>query len=619
MSRRRSNSAVRRGQLEGDGQREPWQTRARESAERTGLEAAALLGLGVVTATTLVPEVGALAMLAGAGAVVKAGSPRTRPQHRQKWLGVAGASAAAGLPRALIELGPSVASNPRLGAAIGAAVAAPTVALARWLIWPPSEEIVVERQIRSVWASMVARIGTPDARLERVVIRRPWLWLHARWPQFSALGGVAHLASEWMHTGAKEVHIVQQEHDPTAVHIGLRLGDEAPVAAGQWPGMLHSPLELSECQVGVGVKGAAVTVPLLGERIVMLGVPGRGKTTTLRTMIAHAMLSASTEVWGSNIGGDLARLSAGWARCADTLEETAALLEEVEAEVRRRVAWISAHRLERIEPTERVPAIVVVLDEIAQLVRTDRDAQRRLGTISALCRKAAVSMVMTSQRPTTDWLPSDATQIASVLVTFAMRRRDMTAAWGHACDWTADAELGVGEAWVGLQGHDPVRASMHQLSEADQDWCAARSAALRTTGPSTSWSEAPTSATSAPNIGATSAPTSAARSAPTSALLDHPGWANVPGAKRNGKGVWASLAEQGDATVADLAGAFDVSKDAMANTLKALAGVGLARRDESSVPHKWRAETADAARILDGLGAGAVPMMDAAEAFEAVA
>ena len=193
--------------------------------------------------------------------------------------------------------------------------------------------------------------------------------------------------------------------------------------------------------VGVDGNGSPVALPLrnLGN-VLVGGLPGGGKSELLASMMAGLLRqdASGRTVQVAAVDtklvsfGLLPNLAALYAPPALTLEDAHGLVSSLAGEVQRRFELLHAARvrsLEELEHTtgERLPYLVAFVDELADL-STDPDKARRdrfLALAQEIGRKgraAGVALVMATQRPSADVIPSSLRNLAGAAVAFRVSR-----------------------------------------------------------------------------------------------------------------------------------------------------------------------------------------------------
>lgn len=210
----------------------------------------------------------------------------------------------------------------------------------------------------------------------------------------------------------------------------------APVYDAQIPQRLALP-------VGVDGNGRQVALPLrnLGN-VLVAGLPGSGKSELLASMLAGLLRQDPT---GERVQvamvdtklvsfGNLPPMPALYAPPALEIDHASALTAQLLGEVRdrfQRLHEAHARTLEEYEQRtgDRLPYLVGVYDELADLT-TDSDRGRRDAFTAAAQeigrkgRAAGVSLVMATQRPSADVIPSSLRNLAGAAIAFRMSKAD---------------------------------------------------------------------------------------------------------------------------------------------------------------------------------------------------
>ena len=195
--------------------------------------------------------------------------------------------------------------------------------------------------------------------------------------------------------------------------------------------------------VGVSGDGQQIALPLrnLGN-VLVAGLPGGGKSELLASMIAGLLRQDAT---GQRVQiaaidtklvsfGNLPALAALYAPPALEMDDASALTEALLAEVRRRFQQLHAAGARSVEEYqtrtgETLPYVVAVIDELADLT-ADSDRRRGAAWLAAATeigrkgRAAGVSLVMATQRPSADVIPSSLRNLAGAGVAFRLARAD---------------------------------------------------------------------------------------------------------------------------------------------------------------------------------------------------
>ena len=221
----------------------------------------------------------------------------------------------------------------------------------------------------------------------------------------------------------------------------------APVPAETFPQTIDvygAPLP-AELALPVGVDGAGRSVALpmrnLGN-VLVAGLPGAGKSELLASMIAGVLRQspdgrrAQVAVIDTKLVsfGNLPNMAGLWQPTALDIGDAQALIWQVLGEVRRRYELLHNARvrsLEELQATtgETLPYLTVVVDEVADLT-CDVDKKRQadfLASATEIGRKGracGVSLVMATQRPSADTIPSTLRNLAGAAVAFRLAKAD---------------------------------------------------------------------------------------------------------------------------------------------------------------------------------------------------
>ena len=195
--------------------------------------------------------------------------------------------------------------------------------------------------------------------------------------------------------------------------------------------------------VGVDGAGRSVALPLrnLGNCLIA-GLPGSGKSELLASMIAGVLRQspdgrrAQVAVIDTKLVsfGNLPNMAGLWQPPALDIGDAQALIWQVLGEVRRRYELLHNARVRSLEELasttgETLPYLTVVVDEVADLT-CDVDRKRQadfLASATEIGRKGracGVSLVMATQRPSADTIPSTLRNLAGAAVAFRLAKAD---------------------------------------------------------------------------------------------------------------------------------------------------------------------------------------------------
>jgi hypothetical protein len=195
-------------------------------------------------------------------------------------------------------------------------------------------------------------------------------------------------------------------------------------------------------RLGRDDDGAEVRLTLHGSSLLVGGNPGSGKSTAVRTLLAGLAQQRHTAL----VGIDPKRVElAPWRDrfthlvVGNEAEPTIALLRALVDEVQRRAELLSERGLLFAVPDADMPAVVLVVDEWAELAadgtsKQRSEAQDLLRRFVSLGRAVGCSAVLATQRPTSDTV--DTGTRALLAHRLALRCGDR---------WQSEAILGQGQ------------------------------------------------------------------------------------------------------------------------------------------------------------------------------
>ncbi|WP_232539180.1 FtsK/SpoIIIE domain-containing protein [Actinoplanes sp. SE50] len=240
---------------------------------------------------------------------------------------------------------------------------------------------------------------------------------------------------------------VRVEADPA--HAGrfvMRVLAEDPHAnAVPWRGpaarSVADPIPL-----GVFEDATDVAVPMLRRHVLVGGIAGAGKSGVLNVIIGNLVACPDVVLWGIDLKGGMELQP--WAPCLARLATTPAAAETMlrdavrVLDARARAMAESASRL--WIPTERKPALVIVVDEYAELAEQSPAAVEYADSIARRGRAVAETLLAATQRPTQQAMGKGAIRSQmDVRVCLRVRERRDT-----------DLILGQGMVTAGWHAHD---------------------------------------------------------------------------------------------------------------------------------------------------------------------
>jgi hypothetical protein len=200
------------------------------------------------------------------------------------------------------------------------------------------------------------------------------------------------------HRNAVRVH---PDPDDLAHRCELRVLDRDPHAdAIPWPGpsvtSITEPIDLGP------FEAEPCRVLVLRRHAIVGGATGSGKSGGLNELIANLAACRDVVIWAIDLKRGMEFQP--WAACLDRLattpDQAAALLADAVTILYARAQHLADHGRREWEPSQRMPALVIIVDEYAELAEQAPAALKHTDTIARLGRAPAVTLVLATQRPT---------------------------------------------------------------------------------------------------------------------------------------------------------------------------------------------------------------------------
>ena len=334
----------------------------------------------------------------------------------------------------------------------------------------------VQRTI-AAWPDISKAIGLPGSKIQSASVD-VWGWrarvklargqtiadLTARMPAIeSALG---------TYRGAVRVHPTR---DGKANRCELRVLDTDPHAeAIGWPGpsaqSITQPVDLGPFE-----DAEPCRVSFLRRHALFAGTTGSGKSGGLNVLMATLAACDDVVIWAIDLKNGMELQP--WAPCIDRLattpREAAALLADAAAILQARAAHLAATGRRVWEPSPGMPALVIIIDEYAELADEAPGAMGDTDSIARLGRAVAVTLVAATQRPTQKAMGQGAVRSQmDTRICFRVReRKDVDLILGQgmlAAGWHAHALNAPGKFLVSAPEHTtPKRARAYLVTDQD--------------------------------------------------------------------------------------------------------------------------------------------------------
>jgi len=350
-------------------------------------------------------------------------------------------AAMAGWLAASIAIGPFRPPMPQVLAA-GALV----LALPWWAHRRRRAKVRVERTL-SAWPEVAQAVGLAGSRVQSAAAD-VWGW-RAR---FALARGqtiadvIARLPAIESGLGTfRGAARIYPTPDGKANRFELRVLDKDPHAdAIAWPGpsvtSIAEPIDLGPFEDATAAK-----VLLLRRHSLFGGATGSGKSGGLNVVLGNLAACRDAVIWAIDLkrGMELQPWAPCIARLATTPAEARALLADAVAILEARAAYLAATGQRVWEPSEEMPALVIIVDEYAELAETSPQATSAADSIARRGRAVAVTLIAATQRPTQKAMGQGALRSQmDVRISFRVRERKDT-----------DLILGQGMLTAGWQAH----------------------------------------------------------------------------------------------------------------------------------------------------------------------
>ena len=177
-----------------------------------------------------------------------------------------------------------------------------------------------------------------------------------------------------------------------------------------------------------------------------------------------------------------------WQECIDRLaatsEQAAALLHDAVAILQARAEYLAEHGRRTWEPSSEMPALVIIIDEYAELAEQAPDAMNDTDSIARLGRALAVTLVAATQRPTQKAMGQGAVRSQmDMRICFRVREpRDVDLVLGQgmlSAGWNAHRLNAPGKFLISAPEHDiPRRARAYLVTDEAVAYTAVRHAQI---------------------------------------------------------------------------------------------------------------------------------------------
>ena len=369
-------------------------------------------------------------------------------------------AAAGGWLTAATALGPATPPMPALGIIVALICAIPW-----WASRRRRAKVRLERTLES-WPDIARAVGLAGSQVMSAMVDL-WGWRArfrlARGQTIRDVIAKIPAIESGLGTFRGAVR-VYPTRDNYANRCELRVLDADPHAdAIPWPG--PSVSSISEAiELGPFEDADPCRVSFLRRHVLFGGATGAGKSGGLNVLIGNLSACRDVVLWGIDLkkGMELGP----WLPCLDRLATTPdaaqLLLADAVAVLEARAAVLAEQGKRGWVPAPEMPALVIIIDEYAELVDDAPGAVRHADSIARRGRAVAVSLIAATQRPTQKAMGHGAVRSQmDVRICFRVRERkdvDLILSQGMlAAGWQAHTLDAPGKFLVSAAEHDTPR------------------------------------------------------------------------------------------------------------------------------------------------------------------
>jgi S-DNA-T family DNA segregation ATPase FtsK/SpoIIIE len=261
--------------------------------------------------------------------------------------------------------------------------------------------------------------------------------------------------------------------DDLANRCELRVLDMDPHAdAIPWPGRsvasITQPIDLGPFEDATPCK-----VLFLRRHAIFGGTTGSGKSGGLNVLMANLAACRDVVIWAIDLkkGMELQPWQACIDRLATSPEQAVALLRDAVAILQARAELLASTGRRVWDPSPGMPALMIVIDEYAELTDEAPDATKDTDSIARLGRAVAVTLIAATQRPTQKAMGQGAVRSQmDTRICFRIReRKDVDLVLGQgmlSAGWHAHSLNAPGKFLVSAPEHTtPRRARAYLVTD----------------------------------------------------------------------------------------------------------------------------------------------------------
>jgi S-DNA-T family DNA segregation ATPase FtsK/SpoIIIE len=335
-------------------------------------------------------------------------------------------------------------------------------------------KVRIERKLEA-WPDIARAVGLPGSQVMSAVVD-VWGWRSrlrlARGQTITDVIGRIPALESALGTFRGAVRIYPTPDD-LANRCELRVLDIDPHAGAiTWPGpsvtSITEPIDLGPFE-----DAAPCRVSFLRRHGLVGGSTGSGKSGGLNVVMGNLVACPDVVIWAIDLkrGMELGPWASCLGRLATTPAQARALLADAVAIVQARAVQLAAEGRRTWEPSPDAPALIIVIDEYAELADDAAEAMPDADTVARLGRAVAVTLIAATQRPTQKAMGQGAVRSQMDLrIAFRVReRKDVDLILGQgmlAAGWQAHTLNAPGKFLVSAPEHtSPKRARAYLLTD----------------------------------------------------------------------------------------------------------------------------------------------------------
>ena len=239
-----------------------------------------------------------------------------------------------------------------------------------------------------------------------------------------------------------------------------------------WPGPSITSIT-QPVRLGLFEDGSSVRVLLLRRHGLVGGIAGAGKSGGVNVLLGDLTACPDAIIWGIDLKRGMELLP--WASCLDRLattpQEAETLLADAVTVLDGRADHLAQHGERVWQPSPDAPALIILIDEYAELVDEAPNAIKHADSIARRGRAPAVTLVAATQRPSQKAMGKSAVRSQmDVRLSFRVReQRDVDLILGQGmlkAGWHAHRLDAPGKFLISAPEHDiPRRARTYLLDD----------------------------------------------------------------------------------------------------------------------------------------------------------